>query len=201
MHVHIDADLHAMLAQIRERQQDVVRVGRRIGGGGSGGGGLTPSEVFLDPAVPSSISRSIDAPFSFLIEFTTGADVTTTQFVFTANDGTANNRFLVYVSGGNVRVQVRQGGANRADFVAGAVTGNTTHKVAIRTDTNNHGASLDGATVVTATGVVWAAGVLNDSYLFGANTVGEASFTGTIARVAEYETKALDDATLISLSS
>ena len=68
------------------------------------------------------------------------------------DDGTENERFRIERNASNeIHVIVTDGGVGQADLNLGSVADLTDFKVAVRLDTNDFAASLDGAAVVTDT--------------------------------------------------
>jgi hypothetical protein len=78
-----------------------------------------------------------------------------TRGIFSANDGTANNRIELSTSGTSMFLSVVSGGTTQASINAGTITANALTKVAARIVAGGFAVSLNGAAeVVVNTGTV-----------------------------------------------
>lgn len=119
-------------------------------------------------------------------EFTVPATGLTTGLVWQWDDGTANNKSLLYCnrSTGRLYCQVYAGGVIQANLDLGAVTAGNSYNVALRVAANDFAASLGGAAVVTDTsGTVPTTSV----FRFGADIPGAGGmWSGYIKRIRRY---------------
>lgn len=121
-----------------------------------------------------------------------------TQYFYSLDDGTADERAYIYRDSSNkIHCIVVDGGVTQCDLDLGAVAANTAFKVAFAYSANDFSASLNGGAVVTDTG-----GTLPTvtTRRFGQDQAPANYWNGRVARVAEYPRR-LPNAYLRSLTA
>lgn len=100
--------------------------------------------------ISADISSELGAANTLFVSAKTGKS---SGVVCQIDDGTEDERYRVERNGSDeIHVISTDGGVDLADLNLGAVADDTAFKVAVRFDTNDFAASLDGAAVVTDTG-------------------------------------------------
>jgi len=162
------------------------------------------------PTVASQVTRSADVAtmtgtnFSSWYNQTAGtfivaADsytVSTTDFVLTASDGTANNRFGLYRSSSNIGGYVVTGGVTQMDLTRTPVSANTPYLAAVAATLNDGNTALNGSVAAGDTSITM--GTL-DRLSIGANN-GAGFISGHIRQIAYYNTR-LTNAQLQTLTA
>lgn len=102
-----------------------------------------------------------------------------TRPIVSLDDNTANERIELFTSGTDPKLLVTDGGSAQADIDAGAVTANTSTRLAARFNTNDFAASISGGTsVLDASGTMPTV----DRIRIGRDQAGN-YLNGTIARI------------------
>jgi hypothetical protein len=142
------------------------------------------------PTTTATVTRSADVASdttrggnirSLYVQFRSPASGT--RPVVSLDDNTANERIEILTSGSDPNLLVTDGGSAVADLDAGAVSANTTARIAARFNTDNFAASISGgAEALDATGTM----PMVDRIRVGSNQAG-GYLNGTIARITGWD--------------